>query len=129
MVPRVGNLSSSALTHPPLIPAEPVTCLGSQGKDPELAYSGLGQASGVPRSETKSWGQVPISSFPGSLTVESESSKACLELSALHPDRLPQPPEDGPFPMPQLSLTAGCRGRTGSASISSTMAPSTLPKN
>jgi hypothetical protein len=60
------------------------------------------------------------SNFPGSLTVESESSKACLDLSASPPARLPQPPEDGPFLMPQLSLTAGCRGRTGSALVSST---------
>lgn len=41
---QVGNLLSSTLTPPPLIPAGPATCPGSQGKDPELACSRLGQA-------------------------------------------------------------------------------------
>lgn len=40
----MGNLLSSTLTPPPLIPAGPATCPGSQGKDPELACSRLGQA-------------------------------------------------------------------------------------
>lgn len=64
VVPRLRNLSSSALTQPPLVPAEPVTCPGSQGKDPELSCDG--QASRAPRSETKFWGkcQSPISQDP-----------------------------------------------------------------
>lgn len=64
MVPRVGNLPSSALTFSPLIPAGLATCLGSQGKDPEFQCSGLGQACWGTRDKGQALGAGANLQFP-----------------------------------------------------------------
>lgn len=60
----VRSLLSSALTSPPFIPAGPATCPGSQGKDPELACSRLGQACWGTRDRGQALGKGANLQFP-----------------------------------------------------------------
>ncbi|XP_078191346.1 apoptosis-inducing factor 3 isoform X2 [Callithrix jacchus] len=76
-VPRVERLSS-VLTSLPLILAGLVTCLGLQGKDPELTCSRLGQAQGRGhQGQRPSLGGRCQSPVPGSPRSEPEPSQ-CL---------------------------------------------------
>ncbi|XP_058548875.1 apoptosis-inducing factor 3 isoform X5 [Neofelis nebulosa] len=96
--------------------AGPATCPGSQGKDPELACSRLGQARWGTRERPSLGGrcQPPISQDPPGQNLSLPC--VCLRLPGSPPERLLLPPGDAYPSRPQLPLMADNGGRTGLSS-------------
>lgn len=110
------SLFSSVLILPPLIPAGLATCLGLQGKDPELTCSRLGQAKGGTRGRGQALGagaNLQSQDPPGQ---NLSPPSACLQPPGSPPGRPLLDPEDAQPSRPLLPLTAGTGGRTGPAS-------------